>query len=120
MKFFYLLLASLTVFSISSCKPTLYAGSYGQINQTQVVLSNANFKVLGSFTGSVVVNKSVISVKDKGGLISLAKERLLKNAKDKGVELIGSRTLTNVSTDIIQNSNRIKVVVSAEIIEFTK
>ena len=63
--------------------------------------------------------KNSISIKDKGGLISSAKENLLENAKNNGVELTGSRTLTNVSTDVIQNSNKIKIVVSAEIIEFT-
>lgn len=120
MRKIYLPLVVLTIISFSSCKPSLYAGSYGQVNQTQVVLSNSNFKVLGSFTGFAIAKKSSVSIKDKGGLISLAKENLLQNAKNSGVELKGSRTLTNVSTDIIQNSTKIKVVVSAEIIEFTK
>lgn len=118
MKKIYLLLSVITLFLTTSCKPTLYLGHYGQVNQTQVVLSNANFKVLGSFSGSAIAKKSTTSIKNKSGLIALAKINLLENAKNAGVELKGSRTLMNISTDIIQNKNRVKVVVSAEIIEF--
>ncbi len=119
MKKIYLLLSVSTILLISSCKPALYGGSYGQINQTQVVLSEANFKVLGSFTGSAIAKKSTVSVKDKSGLVASAKADLLENAKNAGIELKGSRTLINVSTDIIQNQNKVKAVISADIIEFT-
>ena len=119
MKKIYLLLSVFIALLTSSCKPALYNGSYGQINQTQVVLSDANFKVLGSFTGSAIANKSTVSIKDKSGLVASAKADLLENAKNAGIELKGSRTLINVSTDIIQNQSKVKVVVSADIIEFT-
>ena len=78
----------------------------------------ANFNVLGSFTGSAIAKKSTASIKDKSGLVALAKTNLLENAKNAGIELKGSRTLTNITTDIIQNQTKVKVVVSAEIIEF--
>ena len=105
--------------TLTACKPTLYSGNFGQVNQTQVVLSNANFKVLGSFSGTVTENKMTSSVKDREGIISQAKRNLLANAKAKGIELTGSRTLTSVCVDVVQNSRKVTVTVSAEIIEFT-
>ena len=105
---------------LSSCKPTLYSGSYGHVNQTQVVLSGANFKVLGSFKGVASEKKMIISVKDMEGLISRAKTNLLANAEAAGVDLTGSRTLVNACLDITQNKTMVAVTISAEIIEFTK
>lgn len=105
---------------LSSCKPVYYNGNYGQINQTQVVLNGANFRVLGSFTGTATKRKKLITVKNKEGLIALAKANFLQNAKSGGVDLTGSRALVNVTVDIIQNLNRITVTFSADIIEFTK
>ncbi|WP_276975714.1 DUF6567 family protein [Flavobacterium filum] len=105
---------------LASCKPTFYVGSYGQVNQTQVVLSNSNFKVLGSFTGVATDKKRVVGVKHREGLVAQAKANLLANAKSAGVELTGSRALVNATVDVIQNENRVTVTVSAEIIEFTK
>jgi hypothetical protein len=106
--------------TLASCKPTLYLGNYGQVNQTQVVLSASNFKVLGSFKGIATQKKFKVSVKDQEGLISQAKSNLLANAKTAGVELTGSRTLINVCVDVVQNKNKVTATVSAEIIEFTK
>lgn len=119
MKKIYLSVALLIMIFATSCKASLYDGGYGQINQTQIVLSKSNFNVLGSFTGVAMTKKRSMSIKDKSGLISLAKANLLENAKNSGIELKGSRTLTNVSTDIVQNSKHVKVVMTAEIIEFT-
>lgn len=103
-----------------SCKPTFYAGTYGQANQTQVVLSGSNFKVLGSFKGVASEKKMQVSIKDSEGLISKAKTNLLANAKLAGVELTGSRTLVNASVDITQNQRMMTATMSAEIVEFTK
>jgi hypothetical protein len=105
---------------LSACKPTLYLGNYGQVNQTQVVLSGNNFKVLGSFTGVASESKNVIGIKNKEGLIAQAKADLLAKAKSAGIELTGSRALVNVAVDVIQNDNRITTTVSAEIIEFNR
>ena len=102
-----------------SCKTTtIYTGQIGQGTQTEVSLSESNFNVLGSFTGTSSAKKLTISVKNKSGIISAAKADLLANAKAEGVELKGSRALINITTDIIQNSNRITCTMSAEIIEF--
>lgn len=118
MKKFFLPLFIVSVFV--SCKATLYVGNYGQVNQTQVVLSGANFKVLGSFTGVATQKKFKMTVQDQQGLISVAKAKILANAKAAGVDLTGSRALVNVCVDVVQNSSKVTVTVSGEIIEFTK
>ena len=117
MKKIYLAIFILSL--ISSCKSTSYLGNYGQLNQTQVILSNANFKILGSFKGIATEKKKKMSIRDLEGLISRAKTNLLLSAKSVGVELIGSRTLVNVCVDVIQNRKMITVTISGEIIEFT-
>lgn len=109
-----------SVVLLSSCKLTSYQGNYGQLNQSQVVLSGANFKVLGSFKGVASAKKSKISIKNEEGIVALAKANLLENAKSQGVILTGSRTLINVTVDLIQNPKMVTATVSAEIIEFTK
>ena len=43
---------------------------------------------------------------------------MLKKAKKEGIELVGSRTLVNVSVDILETKKRITATMSAEIIEF--
>jgi hypothetical protein len=106
--------------ALISCKETYYLGNMGQSNQTQVVLSHANFRVLGSFKGIATEKKRRISIKDKEGIISKAKSALLASAKASGIELTGSRTLINLSVDIIQNRRRVTATVTGEIIEFTK
>lgn len=106
-----------------SCKPTSFGGSnafYGQVNQTQVVLNSANFKVLGSFVGTSSSKTSLLSVKDKEGLVTAAKQDFLNNAKAAGVTLTGSRAIVNTCVDYMNNDNRITVTFSGEIIEFTK
>jgi len=108
---------------LSSCKPTSFGGSnafYGQVNQTQVVLNSANFKVLGSFVGTSSSKTSLLSVKDKEGLVTAAKQDFLNNAKAAGVTLTGSRAIVNTCVDYMNNDNRITVTFSGEIIEFTK
>jgi hypothetical protein len=108
---------------LSSCKPTSFGGSnafYGQVNQTQVVLNSANFKVLGSFVGTSSSKTSLLSVKDKEGLVTAAKQDFLNNAKAAGVTLTGSRAIVNTRVDYMNNDNRITVTFSGEIIEFTK
>lgn len=105
---------------LGACKPTTYLGNFGQVNQTQVVLSNANFNVLGSFKGIATEKKMKLSVKNKEGLISQAKADLLANAKAQGVEMTGARTLTHVCVDVIANAKSVTATVSAEIIEFVK
>ena len=103
-----------------SCKPTMYVGSIGQVNQTQVVLSNSNFKVLGSYSATVTSKNNKIRIKGMEGLFAEAKAKLLAQAKSEGILLTGSRALVNVTTDVIKNTRRVTITISAEIIEFTK
>lgn len=107
------------LFLTASCA-TMYEVDYGNINQTEVVLSNANFTNLGNFRGSVTEKRTKVSIKNMEGLISRAKANLLENAKAAGVEMRGSRTFINVSVDVMKNFRRITVTVNADIIEFTK
>jgi hypothetical protein len=111
-------LSILVVFMLSACKPTLFLGNYGQVNQTQIVLSQSNFIVLGSFKGIASEKRKLMSIKDYEGLISKAKTNLLINSKAAGVELIGSRTLVNVCVDVSKNRKMVTATISAEIIEF--
>lgn len=113
-----LLLIVLVIISLASCKTVLYTGSMGNQIQTQVELSNKNFKVLGSFTGVASAKTATLGIKNADGLFAAAKADLLANAKAAGVELTGARTLINVTYDMLQNPNRVSVVIHAEIIEF--
>ncbi|GEQ85559.1 hypothetical protein ULMS_10670 [Patiriisocius marinistellae] len=117
MKKIILILTVVTLFT--SCKTvSLHSGGYNQLNQTQTILSGSNFNVLGSFTGVATDKIKTYNIRDKEGIISRAKSNLLDNAKAAGIDLIGSRTLVNVTYDIIQTEKRITATISAEIIEF--
>lgn len=113
-----LLIAGSIVICFASCKTTFFAGTMGNAMQTRVDLSQANFQTLGSFTGVAMAKKEQISIKGDIGLLAKAKADLLKNAAAKGVQLNGSRTLTNVTIDKVENKKHVVVTVSAEIIEF--
>ena len=109
--------------SISSCKSIQFGGSnsfYGQVNQTQVVLSGKNFRVLGSFSGHATTKLKLVNIKDKDGLVAGAKKDFLNNARAAGVELTGSRAIVNASVDYMTNVDRITVTFSGEIIEFVE
>lgn len=102
-----------------SCKPTAFFSSYGEVNQTQIVLDSSNFRVLGTFTGRAVEKKSQISIKgSQEGLISAARMDLLAKAKAAGIELTGSRTMVNVNVDSKSNTKHIVATITADIIEF--
>ena len=113
-------IAFLSCVALTSCKVTNYQGNYGHINQSQVVLSGANFNVLGSFKGIASAKKAKLSIRDEEGIVARAKANLIENAKKQGVSLTGSRTLINVTVDLIQNPKMVTATVTAEIIEFTK
>ncbi|MEQ3664069.1 DUF6567 family protein [Olleya sp.] len=113
------IILSLSILALfSSCRSSLHSGGYNQLNQTQTVLTSNNFTVLGSFTGSATTKIITGNITNKEGIISQAKAKLLENAKAAGVSLTGSRTLVNVSIDIIETKKRINATMSAEIIEF--
>jgi hypothetical protein len=113
-----LLVLSVILVAMASCKPTRYVGNYGQVNQTQVVLSEANFNNLGNFTGIASEKSNKVNIKDQKGLLALARLDFLANAKAAGVSLTGSRTLINVSVDVVKNMKRVTVSFNADIIEF--
>mgnify|MGYP003624637107 FL=1 len=104
--------------AFSSCRTSLHSGGYQQHNQTQTILSSSNFTVLGSFSGTATEKIKTGNITNKQGIVSQAKAKMLEEAKAAGVELIGSRTLVNVSVDIIETKKRITATLSAEIIEF--
>lgn len=104
--------------AFTSCRTSMHSGGYHQQNQTQTVLSSANFTVLGSFTGTATEKIMTGNITNKEGIVSQAKAKMLEQAREAGIELIGSRTLVNVSVDIIETKKRISATLSAEIIEF--
>ena len=113
------IIAAITVFVfLSSCKFTSFDQNYRPVNQTQVILQDANFKVLGSFSGISTAKKMQMSIKEQRGLVAEAKANFLSNAKAEGVILTGSRALVNVSVDVIKNKKHVTATYSGEIIEF--
>jgi len=113
-----IILSFVMITLFASCRTSLHVGGYNQLNQTQTVLSSSNFNVLGSFTGTATTKIKTGNITNKEGIIAQAKAKLLENAKAAGVELTGSRTLVNVTIDIIETKKRINATMSAEIIEF--
>lgn len=111
---------ALIVSVFTSCRSSIFSGGYHQLNQTQTVLSSANFEVLGSFTGTATEKILTGNIKNKEGIIAQAKSKMLDNAKSAGIELLGSRALVNVSIDLIETNKRVTATISAEIIEFKK
>ncbi len=116
-----ILFGTILTTSLLACKPTSFISSVGNINSTEISLTEANFKVLGSYTGTHTSRRDLINIKGNQGLVANAKAELLKNAEKDGVSLTGgSRTLSNVVIDVVENKNRVTCTISAEIIEFTK
>ncbi len=116
-----LLLSSIFIVPfIYSCKPVQFVVSAGNGTVTNVNLSQANFKNLGNYTGTASMKKALFSIKDKEGLGAEAKQNLIENAKKAGVELTGSRILTNVIIDKLETKDRVNISISADIIEFDK
>ena len=105
----------------ASCSKTIYTytGIMGNNTQTEVILERNNFKTLGTFSGTITEKKLSRDKTNVEGIISQARKQMLENAKLAGVELTGSRTVTNVAVDMIQNEVRVIVTYSATIIEFT-
>ncbi|MFT5819388.1 MAG: hypothetical protein ACI8ZM_000611 [Crocinitomix sp.] len=113
-----LLVLSVILIAVVSCKPTRYTGNYGQVNQTQVVLSEANFNNLGNFSGIATEKTNKVNIRDQQGLVALARQDFMNKAKAAGVGMTGSRTLINVSVDVVKNMKRVTVSFTADIIEF--
>ncbi|RLJ62534.1 hypothetical protein CLV86_2140 [Lacinutrix venerupis] len=113
-----IILTLAVVATLTSCRSSIYSGTFNQVNQTQTVLNSSNFEVLGSFKGSATEKIKTGNITNREGIISQAKTKMLENAKAAGVELTGSRALVNVTVDFIKTSKRVNATISAEIIEF--
>lgn len=121
MKLRQIILLSMLSVSILSCKTTSFVSTVGNINTTKISLSEANFKVLGSYTGTATTKKKLANIKNNEGLVAAAKADLLKKAEKDGVVLTGgARSLSNIVIDVVENSDRVTCTISAEIIEFIK
>lgn len=100
-----------------SCIPTLHVVQNG--HQT-ILLSNANFNNLGTFSATIQKTNFKASMNNEQGLIEEVKKELLANAKSRGVTLSETRILTNISTDIVSNYMDVSITMCADIIEFIK
>jgi hypothetical protein len=115
-----ILLIAVVTLSLTSCKDVLYTGRYGNVNDTRVVLDQANYKMLGHFKGMASGLKFSMNIKNREGVLSLAKTNMLENIKAAGIDLNGrSIAFVNVTTDVVQNTNRLIATVTADVIEFT-
>lgn len=117
---------NLILFGVAAVMFTSCSMNSGLINQfttynngTNVVLQEANFKVIGDTTG-VAVNQYVFGFGGFKNLVSLAKQDLVKNARLEGT----SRAITNMSLEVQKSRMGMvvqhKVIVHGTIIEFTK
>ncbi|MDR2962223.1 MAG: hypothetical protein LBU90_01055 [Bacteroidales bacterium] len=112
------LIIAVSAICFSSCKLSAHLTTSDAVN-TNVNLSQANFKVLGSFTGVATGKTQELSIKGEPGLLSQAKADLLNKAKAGGADLKqGSRALINVTTEVKKNNKHIVVTMTAEVIEF--
>lgn len=118
-----------TILFLNSCVTTSapksmviakYTPEYAPVEKQKIILSEANFNFLGAFSGTVIKKYVTPSIENDQGLIAMAKQTMLTNAKKRGVELTGSRVLTNISIDIVRNNSSIATTFCADIIEFKK
>lgn len=116
--FTVLLFATLLAGFVSGCSMT--RGNIGHSIITDVQLSEANFKVLGSVTGEASANYILGIGPSDQDLLSQAKRDMLSRADLVG----GAKAIINVTTDIKFNGfilwRQRTAYVSAEVIEFTK
>jgi hypothetical protein len=116
--FTVLLFAMLLAGFVSGCSMT--RGNIGHSITTDVQLSEANFKVLGSVTGEAQADYILGIGPTDQDLLSQAKRDMLSRADLVG----GAKAIINVTTDIKHSGFIIwrqkKAYVSAEVIEFTK
>lgn len=114
-----LFLFIVVIFLFSSCT-VRYQLNYQPSNLTKVVLSGANYKYLGSFSGTVSEKKTKVSIRDMEGMLSRAKTNLYNKARAAGIKMEGSVALVNISTDMVENYRLVTITVSGDIVEFTK
>ena len=109
-KMFVVAAFALTTVLASSCLPLKSLTSNQNVNQTQVILNQANFKVIGIARGEAKGSS------DAKVLMQNAYAKMIENAN-----LTGSQALVNINYERRDKNNRYThVVASATIIEFTK
>ena len=122
MKKLFIALAVIVALTMASCSTGRYVDNSKNLNmnQTQVVLSEANFKVVKTVQTHVVFKKSLKFSADQ--LQQSAYAALLKEAK-----LTGSQVLINVTMEQVQRLSGVAVqkednaiLVTGTVIEFLK
>ncbi|MCR4738195.1 MAG: hypothetical protein K5846_08575 [Bacteroidales bacterium] len=109
-KLFLIAFFGITAMLATSCLPLKSLSSNQNVNQTQVILSQANFKVVGIARGEAKGNT------DTKILVQNAYSKMIENAN-----LTGSQALVNINYERRDKHNRCThVIVTATIIEFTK
>ncbi len=116
--FTVLLFATLLTGFVSGCSMT--RGNIGHSITTDVQLSEANFKVLGSVSGEASADYIFGIGPSDQNLLSQAKRDMLSRADLVG----GAKAIVNVTTDVKHTGfilwRQRKAYVSAEVIEFIK
>ncbi len=119
-KLIYLIATVGVALSLESCSVGRYANnsSNTNLNQTQVVLSEANFKVVKSVQANCVYEQSTYRFKPEQ-LKQSAYAALVKEAK-----LTGAQALINVNIELLEraksNKHTYAVIATGTVIEFTK
>ncbi len=104
---------------LGSCKPVIYSLQTTNVQQTQVVLNKKNFKVLGHYQGAAELKLNIFFTKSPDGLIAKAWQDMINKAEADGYAYEGSRVFSNVTIDLIKSKNKVKAIVSGDLIEFT-
>ena len=120
MKKFTILFGLLTILTTSCATHNGLTKNINQ-NNTEVVLSKNNFKIIKSVKGSAKATYIFgIGGHSKNGLVAEAKANMLENAKLEGT----SRAIINETVEIKGSAfpfvGVYKVIVSGQIVEFTE
>ena len=116
-KFFAICAVVLGILSVSSCGVSVAV--MPALNETNIVLSQNNFKVIGDVQGQ----SQATYVLGIGGLSKKALEANAINDMINAANLKGSQTVTNIrthvsATDILGIYNKVVITVTGTVIEF--
>lgn len=100
--------------------PVVATYNYGDVEPNTIVLKGNNFTYLGTYSGTVVTTTSKVRISNDKGIIYAAKNKMLQNAKNDGVTILGRRAIANVSLDYSKTRRKISLTYCADIIEFKK
>lgn len=119
-KFLFMLVAAMGIL-VSSCNVHQEAASnYNQL-QTQVVLNQANYDVVGSATGECTQVYIIgIGGMSKKSMSESAMSEMYKNAKLNGSQAVINASVSYKATTILGIYTKITAVASGTVIEFKK